>query len=202
MQHRTGLLLFAAVATVASIPLVGSASQAQTATFFCGMSDGIPATLAQTPRGNVEVIRWVSKHFSGSGYTPERRCQEVSARFQNHHVRKQLNFLITGRLNGLPAICVGERGSSCSSSSLLFTLKPRQNADQTLQQLFNIRAGASGPLYESTNRSATRTEPTVVDMNEFLETAPVVNTGSVAPNSIVRPPTNSSTGSSNNNPLW
>ncbi len=80
-------------------------SYAQSTTFFCGVSsDGTPATLANTPRGTVQVVKWTSEFFSDAGYSPERRCQEVSSRFQRHYSNGQLNSLTTGYLNGQPAI--------------------------------------------------------------------------------------------------
>ncbi len=155
---------------------INKPSQAQSTTFYCGVSAGIPSTLANTPRGTVVVIRWVSQHFSRAGYDPTTRCQEVSSRFQRHYNQGNLNFITAGYLNNQPAICAGNGGIPCTSEKLLFTLKPGQNAARTIQQLFNIRTGASGPLYESTNGSSSKSA--VVDMNKFLQTAPIVNANS------------------------
>lgn len=159
---------------------INQPSQAQGTTFYCGVSAGIPSTLANTPRGTVVVIKWVSTHFSRGGYNPQRRCQEVSSRFQRHYNQGNLNFITAGYLNNQPAICAGNGGIPCTSQKLLFTLKPGQNAARTIQQLFNIRTGAAGPLYESSNTSRSKS---VVDMNKFLQTAPVINanTGTTAP---------------------
>lgn len=155
---------------------INQASQAQGTTFYCGVSAGIPSTLANTPRGTVVVIRWVSQYFTGGGYNPQRRCQEVSSRFQRHYNQGNLNFITAGYLNNQPAICAGDGGIPCTSQKLLFTLKPGQNAARTIQQLFNVRTGAAGPLYESTN--ASKSSKSVVDMNKFLQTAEIVNANS------------------------
>jgi hypothetical protein len=49
-------------------------------------------------------------------------------------------------MNRMPVVCVSStNGGECTG--LLFTLKPGQNASRTLQQLFDIRQGAAGPLY-------------------------------------------------------
>lgn len=163
-------------------------THAQSTTFFCGStSNGTPATLARTPRGTVEVIRWVSKYFSGAGYTPQARCQEVSGRFENYKNKGALNFITAGYLNGQPAICVGDGSSPCSSDRLLFTLKKGQNAAREIQQLFNIRSGASGPLYESTGGGSSASS--VIDMNQFLESAPVVDAGATGSQPAMAPET-------------
>ncbi|BAY25254.1 hypothetical protein NIES2100_50600 [Calothrix sp. NIES-2100] len=151
-------------------------SQAQSTSFYCGASEGVPSTLANTPRGTVVIVRWVSKHFSGAGYNPQKRCEEVSARFQKHYEQGNLNFITAAYLNNQPAICAGNGGAPCTSEKLLFTLKPGQNAARTIQQLFNLRSGAAGPLYESTNASEA---DSVVDINKFLQEAQVVNNGAV-----------------------
>jgi Circadian oscillating protein COP23 len=169
-QFFTSILGAIALSSIATIT-ISDPSQAQTTTFYCGTSqNGIPTTFARTPRGNVEVIRWTSNRFSRAGYTPQRRCEEVSKRFQIFHSRGMLSFISAGYVNGLPAICAGESNLPCSSERLLFTLKRGQNAAREIEQLFNIRSGASGPLHESTNADS----PTVVDMKQFLESAPVV----------------------------
>lgn len=61
-------------------------SHAQSTSFYCGTTSGnVPTTLARTPSGEREVIRWVSRYFSGSGYNPQTRCEEVSSRFQTNY---------------------------------------------------------------------------------------------------------------------
>ncbi|NEP53001.1 MAG: hypothetical protein F6K65_31060 [Moorea sp. SIO3C2] len=153
---------------LSSLGLNVKSSQAQNTNFFCGMSQGIPTTIASTARGNVPIIRWVSGYFSRSGYTPQVRCQEVSSRFQSYYNQGILSYITTGIMNNQPVVCVtSSNGGPCAG--LLFTLKRRQNASRTLQQLFDIRQGASGPLYESTGGSRKFS----IDVEKFLKTAPV-----------------------------
>ncbi|MEG3986016.1 COP23 domain-containing protein [Microcoleus sp. S28C3] len=138
----------------------------QRTSFICASgANGLPTTYAVTTRGQVPVIRWFSDYFSGGGFTPERRCQEVSARFQNFYNSGQLNFIASGYVNGQAVVCAAQAsGRPCSGANVLFTLKPGSNAGETVQRLFNIRAGASGPLYESQD------EPSAVyiDFKQFL----------------------------------
>ncbi len=199
-QKLTTCLMMGAIA-ISTIFTGSQPSQAQSSTFSCGRtSEGTPVTVANTPRGTVEVIRWVSKHFSGSGYTPQRRCEEVSSRFESYKNKGMLNFITAGYLNGQPAICVGDGSTPCSSDRLLFTLKPGQNAAREIQQLFNIRSGASGPLFESSGGA----ESATIDMNKFLEEAPVVNGGNAAPSEVTAPPAVGEPSAPNTvgNPVW
>jgi hypothetical protein len=130
--------------------------------FFCGTSpNGIPTTYVNTPGGNLPLIRWVSHYFLPSGYTPEVRCQEVSQRFNRYYNQGVLNYVTTGYINGEPTVCVASKiGGPCTG--LLFTLKPNQNATRAIQQLFDVRAGASGPLYESESR-------VYIDMRQYVQ---------------------------------
>ena len=151
-------------------------AQAQSVNFFCG-SDGVtPVTYATTARGNVPIVRWQSQHFSSSGYTPEQRCAEVSGRFQTYYNNSTLNFITTGIMNSQPVVCVSSaNGGGCDG--LLFTLRPTDNASQVVQQLFDIRAGAAGPI----NQSAARP---YVDVEQLLNERPVEpGTEAIAPTS-------------------
>ncbi len=184
-QSLTPVLKITTTLGIASLTAIGMTaafdrpSFAQSTSFFCGMSGNVPTTLARTSSGETrEVIRWVSYHFTDSGYDPQTRCEQVSNRFQTIHQRGYLDFITAGYLNGMPAICAGNGSSPCSSDRLLFTLKPGQNAAREIQQLFNIKASsAAAPLYESTRDSSSNSGSSAIDMKKLLESAPVVETG-------------------------
>ena len=130
-----------------------NASSALASNISCMSAQGTPATVVETTSGKkVPIIYWKSETFSGSGWTPERRCQEVSARFQQYHSSGTLEYITTGRMNGLPVICVAQSdGGACAG--LLYTLKPGQNATATLKKLFEIRTKpGAAPLEETTAR--------------------------------------------------
>jgi Circadian oscillating protein COP23 len=128
--------------------------------FFCDDGHGIPTTFVENPRGRLPIVRWVSHYFTGSGYDPYTRCQEVSGRFQRYSDEGRLNYITTGMMNGQPVVCVsGYAGGPCDG--LLFTLKRGQDASRVVQQLFDIPARASGPLYESGSRF-------YLDMKQYL----------------------------------
>ena len=63
-----------------------------------------------------------------------------------------LNFITTGRMNGLPVICVAKtNGGACAG--LLYTLKPGQNATATLKKVLDIQTKpGAAPLEETTAR--------------------------------------------------
>ena len=112
--------------SLAFIPAFAAEPQAKS--FVCSSASGVPATSAVTPNGEVPVIRWTSTTFSGAGWSPERRCQEVTARFNSYMEKGMLEYITTGRMNSLPVICVTRtEGGGCDG--LLYTLKPGQNPE-------------------------------------------------------------------------
>lgn len=132
--------------------------------FVCSSAVGAPATNVITAEGRqVPVIRWTSRAFNDAGWSQQRRCQEVSARFDGFLKQGRLAFITTGRINGLPVICTApSRGAACDG--LLYTLKPGQDATATLRDLLEIRVKARGPLNETTSRL-------YVSLDELLSTA-------------------------------
>jgi hypothetical protein len=156
---RGGLVGLALLVGTASFA-PGAQANPQKLSFYCGTSQGSPATLAKSGSRVVPIIRWSSDAFSDSGFSPERRCQEVSKRFQTYYDDGSLSFITTGRMNGQNVVCVARsHGGPCAG--LLFTLKPGANPTQVINQLFNIRTRASGPLNETTARP-------YIDFEEFL----------------------------------
>lgn len=142
--------------------------------FYCGVSeDGVPTTFVKNGRGTFPVVRWVSRVFDDAGYVPETRCRQVSSKFQQFYERGLLNYVTTGRVNHQPVICVSNaKDGPCLG--ILFTLKPEQNANRTLEQLFDIKVNASaGPLEESNARY-------YLDLDQFIDNqASVVSVDSI-----------------------
>lgn len=112
--------------------------------FFCDTSSGTPVTLYQNRQGGVEPwIRWTSDYFSGSGYTPVQRCQEVSGRLETYRRNGQLKFITVGRMNNQNVICTASQiNGRCEG--LIYTLKPRQDAIRTLNNFLAWREGQAG----------------------------------------------------------
>jgi hypothetical protein len=139
-----------AVITLATVLLSSNPAQSQQTTFFCGDSNGIPATIVHSPKhGDVPIIEWVSNYFADSGYDPQTRCSQVSARFQEYSDRGELKYLTTGRINRESVICAtAAKDRPCN---LLFTLKKISNPGETLQRLLDIRSDSSSPALQETN---------------------------------------------------
>ncbi|NJK70549.1 MAG: hypothetical protein HC941_32275 [Microcoleus sp. SU_5_3] len=149
-----GALVAAAIAAGTSAVLPSQPSQAQSRNqFFCGISQGKPSTVVRTSRGNQPLIVWNNESFSSSGWTPKRRCEEVSTRFQRFNDNGQLRFMRAGTFNGHKVLCIDSvRGSgNCSSAAaVVLTLPQNSDANQVLEQMLGTRNRASNqPLYLS-----------------------------------------------------
>jgi hypothetical protein len=151
MKFKSFGSLVASAITIGASTIIPQPTQAQTQPqFVCGMSMGKPATLVRTQRGQtVTLIVWTNQDFTASGWTPERRCQAISTRFQRFNSNGQLKQLKTGTVSGQPVICAANN-NVCSSSTVLITLPRGTNANATLDRLLNTRVGASlTPIYLS-----------------------------------------------------
>lgn len=146
----------------------------QSVTFICGVSrDGVPTTFAQeTTNGGIpkskSVIRWVSDFGDKVNYTPQKRCEEVSNRLQDYSNQGLLNYITTGKENGLDTICVAKdkkRGGSCL---LLWTLKPGTNPKLVRHQLLSDHQG-TGPLEEKGSNDS----DIYIDVNKLISKIPV-----------------------------
>jgi len=174
LQTLTKTLTIALIGVGPALTLQ-SPSQAQ-ARFECllpvtGRYVGVPTTYAKVGSNERKpVIRWVSRYSSGSGYTPQQRCLEVTKRFNTLYARPGgIDIITTGYLNGLPVIYSPSNGRErANRDNLLFTLKKGEDATEKIQQLFDLReTGYTQPLFESSSDSV------IVYFNKFLENAPV-----------------------------
>ena len=155
--------------------------------FACESSAGVPTTMAIMADGQrIPVIFWKSNVFDAAGWDPQRRCQEVSGRFDTYNGQGRLDFLTTGFINNLPVICTTPRqGGSCDG--LLYTLKPGQSASETLRALLVMRTKVRGPLTETNGRL-------YVSMDELLsnpQPSPEDRGSSAVPRFNTAPPTSS-----------
>jgi hypothetical protein len=114
----------------------------------CRTVDGIPTTVSESDGKTIPLIRWISNEMAASGYGTEKRCEIVSSKFESYRSQGTLQYITTGRENNLPVICVATaKGGPCIGT--LYTLKKGQDPVRTLQKLFHLRRGASGPISES-----------------------------------------------------
>ncbi|WP_052035220.1 COP23 domain-containing protein [Xenococcus sp. PCC 7305] len=192
-------VLFTSTAVITSAIMINQPSRAQSMTFRCqpdNSANSIPTTYAVTPDGTKPVIKWKSDYFEQSAYTPMRRCNEVTERFNNFYSQGMLQDLTPGWVNKQPVVCAT---LSCTEDTLLFTLRPDQDPDQVLQELFANRQGASTPTFQCSTCSPS------YNLQDYLDKTPVETPGS-STNSVPseplpsKPTGNTTTG--NGNGTW
>jgi hypothetical protein len=147
-----------------TIVLAPAQAQEQTQTegkFYCGKSydplskQNIPTTLLSSSNREkpLAVIIWKSEYFPK--YTPQKRCDLVSPKFQAAYTAGKLEYLVTGthKATGSQIVCgVANQDESCDSdTNMLFTLKSYTDGTSVLRQLVgNIQSGEAGPnIYQS-----------------------------------------------------
>lgn len=152
-------------------PVRTSPSDSDTAsskvTFTCETVSGVPTTVATTAQGERQLIRWVSDAFSQAGYTPQRRCKEVTERM-NIYFKQGGQYITHGVMNNQKVICITNRvGEGCTG--LLYTLKPDRDAKVTLEDMLQLNSGqvARDPLRESSC-------PIYVNLNDIIAGKEVV----------------------------
>ncbi|MGK7904459.1 MAG: COP23 domain-containing protein [Hormoscilla sp.] len=124
--------------------------------FFCSSNNGVPATVVKHPdRGEVVFIRWTSDYFEGSGWTPQRRCEAVSARFQSAQSQGILTYIVSSRMNGYGVICAS-RSADGPCEEMLLTLKPWANPSDVIQQVVNVNTDRTAPALAQTGNGLLR----------------------------------------------
>jgi hypothetical protein len=173
------LRLFASVLTGFAIAIgttitLNQPSNAVSATFYCGKTNGVPTTFVRTQDGkNLPMIRWVSDIFRGTKLTPQHRCQEVSRRFQSNYDNGTLRYIKAGMLNGQAVVCATtQKDAACSDKNLLFTLQRGSDPDATVRKLFDRRALAAGKAVNQVGGGDNSNEPVNIDVEAYLYFAP------------------------------
>lgn len=159
-----------AIATTFALPAISQSQTQGKVEYFCQVSNGIPITFARIPSGTVEMIGWQSRTFNNSGYSPERRCQEVTARFQKHSDAGNLRFITTGKMNNQNVMCVAQKkGGNCIPDGLLLTFESNEDPQKIVAELFNVST-------RKRKIRLTRGKPIYINVEEYLQ-----NTSSVRP---------------------
>lgn len=153
--------------TIATL-CVSLPAHARPVQYSCSVRSGVPTTIARTPQGTVSVITWKSEHFNNSGFSPQKRCQAVSARFQKHSNQGSLRYITAGKMQNQNVLCVAQnRGGACRSDGLLLTLEPQDNPQSVLRDLFNVASRASN---SPTSRGSAA--KVYINMDNYLQSVP------------------------------
>jgi hypothetical protein len=135
-------------------------SWAQQITFFCGLSDAVPATLARTPQGEVLIVRWDASTLGEFSTTPQNLCKQVSQTLQTYYNRGELKYITTGKQGDQPMVCLAEKqGGACTE--VLFSLNEQKKPGTALQETFRIRVPSTGPISETPT-------PIYIDIEKYL----------------------------------
>jgi hypothetical protein len=156
-------------------------------TFFChqlydpASGEKAPMTVVWIPerQGHVRIIGWKYDGF-GKNWTPQKRCDEVSPKFQKFYESGQLNYLTVGRIetktkNGnisvKQVICgVQDTQSLCNAQNQLFTVKDTEKADDVLKSLVDILIYSNlNPIWQSSDQIV------YLDVKNYFREAPIVN---------------------------
>lgn len=179
-QKLTGIAIVLATA-LATTATINQPSHAEGTTFYCGKRNNVATTFVRTQDGKkVPMVRWVSSSYFPPPWTAQRRCQEVSRRFQKNYDNGTLRQIKTGVLRGEPVVCAAVNQSNpCTDRTLLFTVKRGSNPNAIVRKLFDRRALAAGnALNESSpNPDINPNEEINIDVDEYLKNAPVNSDG-------------------------
>ena len=141
--------------------------------YQCVNYENKPTTIVDTARGRIKLIVWESQYFANSGWSPQKRCEAVSARFQKFSDDRSLKYVSTGIMNRkYKVICVSRprpgRGYACNDDGLLITLQPNDNPSAVLKNLF-VNASKLG------GTAVVRGE-TAVSIDTILNKAEIIST--------------------------
>ena len=178
-MKRTQLISKLLVSTLALTTVVSSisakAQQTSKNVYSCINHKGIPTTVVDTKRGRIELIVWKSDYFKSSGWTPRKRCEAITSRFQKFSDNGKLRYVTTGKINNYKVICVGQpspgSGYSCRKDGLLITLQANDNPNKVLRNLFSNAAKVGGtPVTRGDNN-----RPYALSINRILNQAPLMS---------------------------
>jgi hypothetical protein len=159
----------------------GSVSAQGKNIYRCIQLKGIPTTIVDTAKGRIQLIIWQSDYFGDSGWSPKKRCEEVTSRFQRLSNSGNLKYVATGTINSQSVICAAEKrtsGYKCRADGLLLTLQSNDNPNKVLSELFNLSARTSaGGLYRGN----------ILNLDEFLASAETIPNDDNLPSSNVNP---------------
>jgi len=187
-----GLFIFFMVwgAVVATAQSTLSQQQAP-GTFSCGQDSGRPATIVQHPqRGNVTLILWISRYFEGSGWDHQKRCEQVSSKFQQNQKSGVLKNIVAGTYNRYYVLCafpgdVPDQVIPCENERVLMTLRPEDDPQAFIKKLAAVNGDESqDPLVHSRSLEVSPNRKLIgLNMNRWIFHSPNTSKSSSVPSS-------------------
>jgi Circadian oscillating protein COP23 len=132
--------------------------------FICSEKyQSVPTTFVWTAQSKKPIIKWTTQRFPG--FPPGKRCQMVSAKFDEAYRNGNLFYLTNAVKNGQPVICaMREYRGSCST--ILMTLSRGESSLQFLRSLTGVLSGrVVGPMQHSSGESQMYFQ---LDLNKML----------------------------------
>ena len=123
-------------------------------TFICGTINNKPMIMARHHWGNLPVIEFSSRVFEKDGWSPMRRCEEISERLDKFYVKGWLKYLSEeyiprdGKLVRVICIAPHERPHlrfGETQIGLLMTLTKKDNSEAILTTLKSIATDPEVP---------------------------------------------------------
>jgi hypothetical protein len=134
--------------------------------YSCIQRNGYPTTVADTKKGRIELITWKLDTW-GENWTPQRRCEEVSKRFQKYFDEGSLKYVGSGTQSGYNILCVLQQtreGWKCKKNGIIITLQSGEDPKQVMKELFDFnRASGTGIV---------RGE--MLDWEDYMDNSPII----------------------------
>jgi hypothetical protein len=112
--------------------------------FFCAQIKGVPTTMVRTGRISEPMIRWTVTEFVRSGFTPQERCEAVSARFETYYRNGAFYLAAKDNFRGYPVLCITtKKPASCQAGNVLLTMKRGTDPENVLERLLAFRRNTS-----------------------------------------------------------
>jgi hypothetical protein len=145
--------------------------------YFCAVSEDTLKTFVRTEMKIIKILTWVREF--GGGWTPVKRCVEVSRRFQKFSNKNTLKFInAADDINGQPVLCaVAQKGDRCNKDNVLVTLPKGEDAYETARKIIDEGIFAKSKEIEVSDDNQLETyldEQTYYDMKIIKQIAPAV----------------------------
>ena len=141
LSYKFSLTVLAIATTITAFGSIKLVKAQSASGFKCDTNSTIPTTMYHDSQGNKEPwIKWISKHFADSNWTPMARCETVSQRLEEYRVNGKLKYVTLGMKNNQQIICVASYDNG-PCEGIVYTLRPGQDGVAALNNLFAWGSG-------------------------------------------------------------